>query len=248
MRDVKIHLKNIRLYELKSVLHFLRNKGKLLEIGSGAGWQAKYLANIGFEVTGLELHNSHYDGEREYPVIYYDGHSMPFRDNTFDIIFSSNVLEHIADIENFQAEIQRVLRPDGFAIHIMPTASWRFWTNCTYYLNAFRKASAMVSSTGGGGPIHNVNRLKKDKYWRIKYIFPTNHGPIGTSLTEIYLFTAKRWLSIFNVTGWALVNYFPSHLFYTGYSIMSNEWSLKTRHLLSYLLGSSTFIYILKKS
>jgi ubiquinone/menaquinone biosynthesis C-methylase UbiE len=239
--------KIIRIYELLLIIPYIKNKGKLLEIGSGKGWQAKYLSKIGYEVTAIELPNNQSDGKREYSLVFYDGHVMPFRDNTFDIIFSSNVMEHIPHITNFQNEIQRVLKPNGFAIYILPTASWRFWTSFTYYLDIFRKAIATLSLTDNNRFNCNILKIKNKKHWKIfKYVFPSTHGSFGPFIKELYLFSPKRWLSLFSRTGWIINNSFPSNLFYTGYLIMNDNLSINYRYLFSYFLGSSSFVYILK--
>jgi predicted SAM-dependent methyltransferase len=58
------------------------------------------------------------------------------------------VLEHIAHIDEFQKEIQRVLKPGGCAIHIMPSGNWRFWTNITVLLRAWRPARVHGEQAG----------------------------------------------------------------------------------------------------
>jgi len=63
---------------------------------------------------------------------------IPFEDHAFDIVFSSNVLEHIPHVVEFQKEIQRVLKPDGIAIHVLPSSSWRVWSNMTEMLKNWR--------------------------------------------------------------------------------------------------------------
>lgn len=45
---------------------------------------------------------------------------LSFEDNSFDIIFCSHVLEHIEDDRKAIRELNRVLRPDGFAILQVP--------------------------------------------------------------------------------------------------------------------------------
>ena len=42
------------------------------------------------------------------------------------------------DVIEFQSEMQRVLTKDGIAIHLMPTATWRLWTNLTHYWGSVR--------------------------------------------------------------------------------------------------------------
>lgn len=132
------HLELIRLYELDVVLKMLPSEGRLLEIGSGTGWQARALQDLGYDVSGIDIPLSNLKDTRIWPVTDYDGRSIPFSDNTFDIVFSSNVLEHIPHIYEFQKEIQRVAKPRGIVIHVLPSSSWRFWSNITEILKKWR--------------------------------------------------------------------------------------------------------------
>ena len=43
-----------------------------------------------------------------------------YPDDSFDLIFASDVLEHIPDDERATRELRRVLRPDGWAILLVP--------------------------------------------------------------------------------------------------------------------------------
>lgn len=43
--------------------------------------------------------------------------TLPFADNSFDLVVSHEVLEHIADIPQAISEIKRVLKPGGFTYH-----------------------------------------------------------------------------------------------------------------------------------
>ncbi|MDP9159525.1 MAG: methyltransferase domain-containing protein [Acidobacteriota bacterium] len=43
-----------------------------------------------------------------------------YPDNTFDIIYCSHVLEHVPDDRKAMAELRRVLKPDGWAIILVP--------------------------------------------------------------------------------------------------------------------------------
>ena len=49
--------------------------------------------------------------------------NLPFEDKTYDVIFASHVLEHIADDRKAIREIRRVLRPNGLAILPVPIVS-----------------------------------------------------------------------------------------------------------------------------
>lgn len=73
------------------------------------------VAEAGFDVSGIDIPSSNLKDDRIWPVTDYDGKNIPF-----DIVFSSNVLEHIPHIYDFQGEIERVLKPGSIVIHILP--------------------------------------------------------------------------------------------------------------------------------
>lgn len=49
-----------------------------------------------------------------------DIHDIPFEENTFDVIFCNHVLEHVRDDIKALSEMQRVLKPGGWAILQVP--------------------------------------------------------------------------------------------------------------------------------
>jgi SAM-dependent methyltransferase len=50
---------------------------------------------------------------------------LPYDDETFDVVCSNQVIEHLADTDTFVAELRRILRPGGFAVTSTENlASW----------------------------------------------------------------------------------------------------------------------------
>ncbi len=49
-----------------------------------------------------------------------DIHDIPFEDNSFDVIFCNHVLEHVGDDIKAMKEMNRVLKPGGWAILQIP--------------------------------------------------------------------------------------------------------------------------------
>ncbi len=97
---------------------------KILDLGSGTGRNANYLAELGAQVFGLEISATAVKVARErakeldISVEYYQcsiGEKYPFEDNYFDLVLditSSNSLDE-QELEIYLNEVNRVLKPDG---------------------------------------------------------------------------------------------------------------------------------------
>ena len=130
------HLDAIRAAELEKIATLFPAGARSLEIGAGTGKQALELQRRGFEVSAIELADSNYAAHRVFPIKDYDGRSIPLPDASVDVVFSSNVLEHVPDLSRMHAEIRRVLAPGGSCLHVLPTHTWRLWSTLASYLEA----------------------------------------------------------------------------------------------------------------
>jgi SAM-dependent methyltransferase len=68
---------------------------------------------VDIEVSG----HSHYEEEID---VYYDGKTLPFSNNFFDAVFSSEVFEHIFNLDEMLKEIHRVIKPGALALFTIP--------------------------------------------------------------------------------------------------------------------------------
>ena len=120
----------IRQAELERVTEWIRGANFVLDVGGGNGFQCKLLSSLATEVLAIDV-NSHPNPVM--PVQIYDGRDIPLGDASVDRIFTSNVLEHIPDLDHSLREMRRVLVDNGLAIHIVPTPAWRILTSFTHY-------------------------------------------------------------------------------------------------------------------
>jgi SAM-dependent methyltransferase len=102
----------IRYPLFKSIQHFApQMKGKLMDFGCGS----KPYFNL-FNVesyTGVDIEKSGHNHLHSKVDVYYSGTSLPFENEKFDSIFSSEVLEHLFQPDELLSEINRVLKPGG---------------------------------------------------------------------------------------------------------------------------------------
>jgi len=63
---------------------------------------------------------------KELKLIRADAHNLPFKNNSFDLVICTEVLEHVVNPEKVLGEIKRVLTNDGIAIVEMDSGNFIF--------------------------------------------------------------------------------------------------------------------------
>ncbi|KKQ27738.1 MAG: Methyltransferase type 12 [Candidatus Magasanikbacteria bacterium GW2011_GWC2_37_14] len=97
---------------------------RVLDIGCGTGSDVISLKKIfgrSVEVYGVDVVNLQMDLAREKikkygvwaEVKWYNGQELPFVEDYFDAIYTSDVLGHVADVRSWLSELNRVLKPGG---------------------------------------------------------------------------------------------------------------------------------------
>lgn len=234
-------LNAMRSGEIEKIVTLFRPGARILEIGAGTGQQAAELARRGFDVTAIEIPSSNYSKLRIFPVTEYDGVHIPFEDASFDIVFSSNVLEHVPHLSDLDREIARVLKPDGYAVHVMPTPTWRFWTSltsipaaCEYLIRRGGKPGGTVSP--GQPDAAGLGQQLRRHFGR--------HGERGNVLTELWLFRPGWWRRQFRADGFAIVRDEPTGIYYSGNTMLGTRLSMQSRQVFARVLGSSGHIFV----
>jgi SAM-dependent methyltransferase len=94
--------------------------GSLMDFGCGSK-PYKTLFSVD-EYIGVDFQGEGHSHENEVIDVYYDGKHLPFDDNRFDGIFSSEVFEHVFNLEDMVKELNRVLKIGGKLLVTCPFA------------------------------------------------------------------------------------------------------------------------------
>lgn len=247
---IETRLEQLRRIELDAVKTMFKPKMRVLEIGGGNGFQSSLISSWGCEVESIDV------AERpNWPVTYfkvqdYDGINIPYPDNSFDLVFSSNVLEHVPvkNLTLLLQETKRVMRsPQSQSLHILPTSAWRFWNNLAHYVYLLKYVSGYGKTAMMPAIPSRDDALQQYglPYLLKRALIPAPHGEYPNALSELYFYSKKRWYKEFQKAG-----LYPEHMvnlkvFYTGYGLTQNV-SSQNRAWLARYLGTATCAYILR--
>jgi SAM-dependent methyltransferase len=93
--------------------------GRLLDVGCGS-MPYKYLFTNVNEYIGLDTYNSGHDHHYSEIDVFYDGNEIPFPKESFDAVFSSEVFEHIFEIDSTIKQIHGILKKEGLLLITVP--------------------------------------------------------------------------------------------------------------------------------
>jgi SAM-dependent methyltransferase len=115
------------LGELERFSKLPRHQIKVLDWGCGEGGLVHLLGRLGYDAYGcdLKIPRSARCGTASGSLaprllIYKPGHQLPLPSSYFHAVVSDQVLEHVEDLEAVAAEISRLAKPAGLAVHRFP--------------------------------------------------------------------------------------------------------------------------------
>ena len=123
-----------RVEEYREMLGFIQNhkrSGKLLEVGCAAGSFLYYAQRAGFEVEGVDISDWAVNAAKaQFKLDVKKGRLMDLnlKEQNYDVIFLSDLLEHEPEPNKFLKEVRRLLKPDGVVVIKVP-----IYVNSFYY-------------------------------------------------------------------------------------------------------------------
>ncbi|MHA2789988.1 class I SAM-dependent methyltransferase [Corynebacterium sp. S7] len=165
---------------------------RVLDVGGGPGYFASEFESRGAWYVGVEPNAGEMAaaGLSGFGSVRGDGSNLPFRSDSFDIAYSSNVVEHTPDPWGMGADMLRVVRPGGLVM-----ISYTIW------LGPFGGHETGLWQHYVGG------EFARDRYTRTHGHPPKN--VFGESLFNVSCAEGLKWAS--SVEGATLVAAFPRY-------------------------------------
>jgi ubiquinone/menaquinone biosynthesis C-methylase UbiE len=102
----------------------LRPDDKILEIGCGIGTIVHELSKKGHNVIGTDISGEAIEyGRKKYGCLHLEVQAaeiLPYEDESFEVVLSFDLFEHIAEIDKHISEVNRVLHPGGYYLFQTP--------------------------------------------------------------------------------------------------------------------------------
>ena len=158
----------------------------VLDIGCGRGEHLREFQKLGYQVKGIDLSEEAKELSKDIDIdiIDIEKERLPYEDNSFDVVFSKSLIEHLNNPENFMKEAYRVLRPGGRLITMTPD-----WESVyrTFYEDYTHRTPFTENSLRDIHQIFSFTKVGVEKFRQLPFLWK------------------YPWLSIFS----RLFSYFP---------------------------------------
>lgn len=155
------------------------NNMRILDFGCQHGTAVDHLLSKGLDVSGFDIGNEH-DSNEVYRYSSLATYRIPWPDNTFNVVYSHHVFEHVLDYELALKELHRVLKKDGLIITVFPSK--------------YRLLEAHFRTPLGG--------VLNSEIWCSFWSFLRKKGRAGLSIREYGLVASKTIREEFVYLNW----------------------------------------------
>lgn len=172
----RAHEENLR--NIEQLLREAPASGTLLDVGCGDGGRTHRFATAAraTEMHGLEVAPGPAERARTRGIAVAEADiadRWPYADETFDVVVSNQVIEHVRASDHFVSEIARVLKRGGFAV--VSTENLASWHNIAALVLGWEPFSLTNSNAkpGLGNPlaVHRPQRWSSDEPMRHARVF-----------------------------------------------------------------------------
>lgn len=198
-----------------------------LELGAGDGFQSRLLTRWVSRLVSTDYDqgvlSNPPDAAITYAVCDAEEVGRVFAGRRFDLVYSSNLLEHLPDPGRALRAIHSVLADDGITIHVVPGP---FWKTTHLLLHAPNRVALILERLtqpgaldaikrrlpgGGPGPAKAAVRDNNPRTARAqrgairRFLIPEPHGVSRSNWEEFSHFSRARWTREIREAGFDLI-------------------------------------------
>jgi SAM-dependent methyltransferase len=255
----KKYLHRIRREEIDIAFSSFREKEfqNGLELGAGEGYQSTMLINYCNKLICTELNDYRLKRRNivgvEYKICDAEKIEIYFDTMKFDLIFSSNMFEHLPNPDLALLGIKKILSKSGIVILIMPSSFWAICHIILHYpvkilgsikrklFNREEKIKIELKKNN----VKKSNNLKAERIKRTFFLdfirWPYPHGVSKSYFQEIINFNKQSWIKLFIKNGYRIIDIKKGPIT-SGYGLNLNRIRLFFR-----CIGlASEYIYYIK--
>lgn len=164
----------------------------VLEVGCGTGAVLEQLAakQIGKSFTGIEI-GTERSSEQQRQGIHihsYNGHTIPYSDKSFDLVYATHVLEHVTDEREFLFELRRVCRQFVYVevpceLHLRSSRRALQQSLDIGHINAYTAESFVLQLETSGLVVKNA-RLFDQQYAIHRFLAPPWRAKVKSAMRK----------------------------------------------------------------
>ncbi len=252
------HLHTFRKRELEVIFGGCPDKvfDTALELGAGDGFQsillikhARHLTSTDYQSQILHLGSTDHI---TYAICDAEEIGRSFAGRRFDLVFSSNLLEHVPRVEQALSGIKGVLADRGIAVHVVPNS---FWTLCRTILHipnlVVLRLERILTSIGDSRrrrnetsqpPTNNPKSEVRKRSRFARWLIPEPHGVSLSNRQEFVAFSQRRWRREFERAGFRIVAILKGPVS-SGYGFGLD----RLRRMLEWCGVATEFVYVATK-
>jgi SAM-dependent methyltransferase len=159
-----------KLARYLSLRYKLPKGSRILDLGCGRGEFLRGFIRCGLNGYGVDQSSiaKSVCPEAEILQSNLENEPLPYEDNYFDIVFSKSVLEHFYYPEKLVMEIQRIVKPGGFIIAMVPD-----WESVykTFYVDYTHRTPFTLNSFKEIFLINGFDDVKVEKFMQLPFLW-----------------------------------------------------------------------------
>lgn len=170
----------------------------IVDIGCGSGVFAMHLSKNNF-VVALDINRKPLEIINDIvAVVNADAHSMPFKPESFDIVLSLSLMEHLKDPISHVEELRRIIKCGGWLVLQLP--------NLQYFFEPHSKVPLLFLLP---------KNFSKVVFQKLKYAYVNMDLTIKYALKLLLErgFILRKVEKIYHIKGMRLIPWAPSYMF-----------------------------------